>query len=322
MKKCLFFSIICITTLFLLFLFCTFKEQTRFLNHQNAYSNKEKINLIFSGDDGYITPLLTAFTSLSLNTKTPIKIHLLTNGFSDKNIKTINTLDTQLKNIEIKIIVVSPNLFENFPVNKRWSQTIYYRYLIPELLPDEKKGLYLDGDILVLTDLNDFYHLNLNKNIIAGVKDYFETLFLNRPLFNNLSFYINSGVLLIDLKKWRLQNITHKLFEATKVYQNQLSHFDQDVINLVLQNKIQPLPLKYNAQQRTFTPFNKTIYHYSGEKKPWKTYSFDYYEWYKYFDYTKAILNNNSWPFKSYLTYIIRKSIYYPLFYLNKIFSK
>ena len=314
MKKALGVTFSFIILLFLLFPFFFLKEYNRFQNHLKSYSSKQAIHLVFAGDDGYITPLLTAFTSLSLNTKTPLHIHLLTNGFSPKNQKLIENLDFKLKNIQITMTLVSNELFKAFPINNRWNQSIYYRYLIPTLLTNTNKALYLDGDILVFNDLSSFYHIDLNNKVIAGIQDYFEKKFLSRPLFQDLTLYINSGVLLIDIDKWKEKNISQKLFETTAQYQDKIQYFDQDVINLVLKKDILPVSFKYNALQGAYTPFNKTIYHYSGKQKPWKTKKLDYYEWYKYFDYMQMILNDENWPVQSYLLYLIRKMIYYPSF--------
>ena len=314
MKKKLLYGFITLIALFLLFLFLSYNEYKRFKNHLNDYAYHKPIHLVFAGDDGYVTPLLTAFTSLSLNSKTPLQIHLLTAGFSDQNQQLIQKLDQQLKNIQINITPVSKELFNNFPINQRWNQSIYYRYLIPELIKEETRALYLDGDILVFDDLNNFFQIDLQEKTIAGVSDYFEKKFLSRPLFQDLLVYINSGVLLIDMPKWRKQGMTQKLFETTKHYQDQISYFDQDVINLVFKEDILPVSFKYNALQGSYTPFGKVIYHYSGKQKPWKTNSFTYYEWYKYFSYTQALLNEEKWPIKSYFMYLLRKMIYYPSF--------
>ncbi len=314
MKKNLLYVFGALIGLFLLFLFCLYNEYKRFYNHLTDYADQNPIHLVFAGDDGYITPLLTAFTSLSLNTKTPIQIHLLTAGFSDQNQQLIQKLDQELKNIQIDITPVSMELFNNFPINQRWNQSIYYRYLIPELIKEADRTLYLDGDILVFDDLSNFFQMDLKEKTIAGVSDYFEQKFLSRPLFQDLLVYINSGVLLIDMPKWRQQGMTQKLFETTQLYQDQISYFDQDVINLVFKEDILPVSLKYNALQGAYTPFNKVIYHYSGKQKPWKTNSIDYYEWYKYFSYTQSLLNKEKWPLTDYFVYLFRKMIYYPSF--------
>lgn len=311
MKKKLLYCFITLIALFLLFLFCTYNEYSRFKNHLKDYSSQKPIHLVFAGDNAYITPLLTAFTSISLNTKTPVKIHLLTNGFSDKNIQKLTKLDEKLKNIEIELIIVSDQIFENFPINSQWSQTIYYRYLIPILLPELDKALYLDGDILVFDDLSQLYHTNLNDNMLAAIQDGFEEYFLERPIFKDLTAYINSGVLLINLTAWRDNDIPTVLFKKTKEYQDQLTHYDQDIINLVFNKKILLLEKKYNAQQRLTTPINKVIYHYTGKKKPWKAWDLSYYEWYKYFEYTKNIFREDGFPLKAYLTYLFKKVLYY-----------
>jgi len=305
---------------FLALLISCFYEWHRFATLNNKkISNNTPIPIVFAGDDGYITPLSVAITSISINAKTPTKIFILTNGFNQKNQEILKKLDEKLKHTEIKIVTVNPSYFNEFPVNKRWSSVIYYRYIIPKLFPEYKRIIYLDGDVLVLDDLQQLYNTHLNGNALAGVNDAFIDKFLTKPLFKDTSTYINSGILLIDTEKF--SHYVDTLFQTTNIYKNEFTHYDQDAINLVFKNKITVLPIKYNAQQRLTTPVFKTIYHYSGEKKPWKTFDFSFYEWYKYFYYTQNILSDQDFSIKKHLNYLLFKNVYYLLFIIQKIFN-
>lgn len=301
------------------FVLCTIKEWYFFSTHgRTLLKEKDPITVIFAADDNYILPLSVALTSLNMNTKTPVEIFLLTEGLSEKNIKTLKHIDDKFTKLTIHILPVNSSVFDQFPTNDRWSKSSYFRYLIPELLPLHKRAIYLDADILIFKDLSDFFETNLNNTPIGGISDAFEDNFLQRPLFKDHKFYINSGVLLLDLEKLRKLNITKQLFKATDLNKDKFTHFDQDAINYVLKDNIKIFPTKYNAQQRVFTPYHKVIYHYSGKKKPWTEDNFSYYEWYKYFDYSKALLKDQSWPYKTYFKYLLNKSVYYFLVLLNQ----
>ena len=295
----LLFSIvlICFIALFLSFYF----EKQKFLTQNSKILKTDTaITLVFAGDDNYVEPLTVALTSLNMNTKTPVEVFILTEGFSDKNKFLFRHLDHKLVNIDIRIVTIDASEFEGFPINERWSKSIYFRYLIPNLLPSHKRALYLDADILILKDLGTLYNLPLEDNLIAGVSDVFEKKFLATPLFSNHAFYINSGVLLMDLEKFRHEKITTKLFQTTEEYKDQFTHYDQDAINLALTGKIKLLQEKYNTQQRNSTHFNKTIFHYSGKEKPWKLKHIFHHEWYKYQAYKDAILQEKPFPTKVY----------------------
>lgn len=285
--------------------------------NKKKLKNQDAITLVFAGDDNYIEPLSVALTSVNMNTKTPVEVFILTEGFSDKNTYFIRQLDDKLANINVRIQSINADVFEMFPINERWSKSIYFRYLIPELLPLKKRALYIDGDTLIFNDLSDFFNSDLENSVIAGVSDFEESQFLEKPLFKQHTFYINSGVLLMDLEKFRDLKLTRELFKATDIYKNEFTHYDQDAINFVLKERIKPLSIKYNAQHKIHIPFNKVIYHYSGTEKPWKKRNLSHYEWYKYQTYRNALLKNAPFPTKDYLKYLVDKILYYLTFAFN-----
>ena len=318
LKLLLSIVLICFIALFLSF----YLEKQKFLTQNSKKLKKDTtITLVFAGDDNYVEPLSVALTSLNMNTKTPAEVFILTEGFSDKNKFLFRHLDHKLANVDIRIITIDAKEFEGFPINDRWSKSIYFRYLIPNLLPSHKRALYLDGDVLILKDLESLFNLPLDDNLIAGVSEIGEKGFLSSPLFKNHSFYINSGVLLMDLEKFRHEKITTQLFQTTEQYKDQFTHYDQDAINLALKGKIKLLPLKYNAQHRISSHFNKIIFHYSGKEKPWKLKHHSHHVWHKYKSYKDALLQEKPFPteiyFKSIKDMIFDYSTFWRFFKLN-----
>lgn len=94
----------------------------------------------------------------------------------------------------------------------------YYHLLIGDLLPKNiDKCIYLDVDICVRKDLSELFNINMKDNYIAGVLSpsfYFNQKKhcsrLNLPSMNQ---YINVGILLIDLRQIRKENMTEKFIE-------------------------------------------------------------------------------------------------------------
>ena len=149
-----------------------------------------------------------------------------------------------------------------------WSVAMWYRLMLPKLLPDVSRIIYADLDMIFFYDLVDIYELNLGDNVIAAV-----------PTRTNK--YFNSGFLLMDLDKIRKEKIYDKwvLESQTHQYKNP----DQDVLNYTLQGRVLFLPLKYNFQlshgSRIFKIYshaelddlkhNLVVLHYSDYIKPW-----------------------------------------------------
>ena len=62
---------------------------------------------------------------------------------------------------------------DNVYTETSYSPEIYYRLLIPTLMPEYKKVLYFDGDMLALADVAELYHkTELGDNLIASSRDY------------------------------------------------------------------------------------------------------------------------------------------------------
>ena len=70
----------------------------------------------------------------------------------------------------------------------------------------EEKALYLDSDIVVTYSLDELFQEELGDYWIAGVRDYFVKGYENR---------FNSGMMLINVSKWRQENVSAKLIELT-----------------------------------------------------------------------------------------------------------
>lgn len=143
-----------------------------------------------------------------------------------------------------------------------FSLDIYSRYLIAQLKPDIDRIIYLDCDIIVLDDINKLFSENIDDFIIGAIQEYRDNNLLNKikrnlKIQSNCDFkYFNSGVLLIDIKKWNTNNITETLFNLIKSFNNNLYSPDQDILNKLFYNNYKILDKKYNLIKRDFLLFN------------------------------------------------------------------
>ncbi|MBR3511097.1 MAG: glycosyltransferase family 8 protein [Alphaproteobacteria bacterium] len=153
--------------------------------------------------------------------------------------------------------------------NRRgWPVAMWYRLMLPKLLPNVSRIIYADIDMIFFNDLIDVYELDLGKNVIAAVP-------------TRTDKYINSGFLLMDLDKIRKEKFYPKWIKAS--VENDFKNPDQDVLNTTLVGRIQFLPLRYNFQlshgSRIFKIYseaelddlkhNLVCLHYSDFMKPW-----------------------------------------------------
>ena len=66
------------------------------------------------------------------------------------------------------------------------------------------------------------------------------------------SLYINAGVLLINLRKWRQNDVIEKFIGFIRQHNGAVPHLDQGVINGVFVDGKLRLPLRYNVQAPIF----------------------------------------------------------------------
>lgn len=175
------------------------------------------------------------------------------------------------------------------PTTARYPQEIYYRIFAAKYLPDTiDKILYLDPDLIVNGSLKELYNINLENYYFAAASH-------TGPLlrkFNEIRLdmdddapYINSGVMLMNLKRLREEQNYNDVFEFIEKRKMLLMLPDQDIISALYGSKILALDsFKYNMTERLYrlhAPFekdldldwvrkNSIIIHYCGKNKPWK----------------------------------------------------
>ena len=216
-------------------------------NIEKLKKNKDNIHICSALTNEYIYPLLVLIESILINCnkiKTFITYHILCSpDLTEKNISILKSLMNQYSsNIEMIFYNMS-NIFMNLN-NKRFTQAAYYRILIP-ILVDIDRILYLDGDTLVLKDLNEMYHAEFfNDNYVLGTLDYFSNGIDYLGIKSKI--FINSGVLLLNLKTIRKDNKIYDLLNLT-LSNIHLKGYDQTLINYVFYPKIGIMPSKYNT---------------------------------------------------------------------------
>lgn len=177
--------------------------------------------------------------------------------------------------------------YYNLPECFAGSHASYYRYALGRLLPDIDKVLYLDSDIAVLSSLATLSGIDLKDNYFAGVEDLgyrFCRHFIDPKKYFCSVEYFNAGVILLNLKLFRTENIEKKLIDFTK-NEKRIIFSDQDALNMVCSKKLK-IDYIWNTKQessvRNVTVFthpdmpdilkataNPHIIHYITLVKPW-----------------------------------------------------
>ncbi len=262
------------------------------------------MNIIFAVDNnGFDMMAVAMYSVIKNNQMHELDIYLFHRSISKNNIARLKIFEKKFPNISIKISIVDKNRFKDVEVNnKNVTTEAYYRYLAPEILTREKKALYLDYDMLCLTDLGELYNTKLGENYIGAVPDYIvehSTSFAGFKSgieFKDEEIYANSGLLLLDIEKLRSSKIMdlfwRNLQEKDMIIRKEFNIFaDQTVANITFKGKIKFLNPRYNAFTtvlRETRQKDPAIIHFTGSYKPFtyrnkytKIYDEAYYEYYR-----------------------------------------
>ena len=226
----------------------------------------QKVAVAYGLNNQYTYPTIVSMTSILENaySHTYYIFYLLVDksSFKEENKKKFMNLEDKYERCEVNILEISKESIKNANT-RRYPLAAYYRLLLSELIPDLNRIIYLDGDTIIYTDLTEMYNLEMGNNVMLGFVD---NSYYKAEEFGIRTFkYIVSGVLLINLKTIKRENISAKFFEFIDKYHNKLTQEDQTVINIVLHGRIDFLPPKYGIWN--FNNKDAVLYHNNYENK-------------------------------------------------------
>jgi lipopolysaccharide biosynthesis glycosyltransferase len=278
-------------------------------SHVTAVNNQE-IVVVCAADNRYAMQVAVTIRSILENLSNDRKLvqFIIDGGINKHNKrKILNTIDSE--RCELKWISNPDALLENIQVLRDFSIgnnlaepkhitiAAYYRILIPELLPHNyKKAIYLDSDLIVNSDLGQLWDIDMGENYLLAIQDQ-GSPYVSSPAglinYQELGIspnakYFNSGVLVIDLEKWRANNISSQALEYLRNKRELIRWHDQDALNIVLAGKWKDIHPRWNQMPEIFdfsfwqeSPFPEDVYndvvhspfiiHFAIPAKPWNS---------------------------------------------------
>ena len=166
--------------------------------------------------------------------------YIMANNFEENDIAGFNKLQ-KLRQFKIEFIKIDDSYFDG-AIHDWLGVSSSYRLRLSTLVK-ESKVLYLDSDIIAIQDVAELYKIDVTDYYLAAVED--KLSFVMKPRINMPpeGDYFNGGVQLINLDKFREDNLEQIIMQKLRESD---SYTDQDVINDVCRDKILSLPLKFN----------------------------------------------------------------------------
>lgn len=223
----------------------------------------EKLCVAYGADDNYAKYLGISILSLfqtNLNFK-EIDVFILDCGIGDSNKdKLLGIADEYNKNI---YFISMDDYVSRLNLNmgsRKIAIASYARLFLSSVIPESyNRVIYLDCDTIVLDEVTKFWNLVLNDNFIAGVRDTVDKFFLKKIGLSPDDYYVNAGILLINLDAWRREHIEEQFMDFIKKFGGNVPHHDQGTINAICQKRILIVSPEYNVISNIFTFSARTI---------------------------------------------------------------
>lgn len=257
--------------------------------------NDSQMNLLVTLNAGYLKPLTIMLQSaIESNPDTHFSVYILHKSLKESDfsrvIKAISSDRLSLFPIEVE-----DSTLAKAPTSHRYPTEMYYRLFASQYLPSTlDRILYLDPDLIVINSLKSFYELPMDNHYYAACS---HILFRGMQKFNELRLnmekdtpYINSGVLLMNLRLLREEMNPADVLQYIRKHKKVLMLPDQDVLSALYGSKTLLMDsLIYNLSERFRNTYNLRLFpgdsrisldwirqnaviiHYCGKNKPWKT---------------------------------------------------
>lgn len=278
----------------------------------------ETVSVVFAANDFY-APYLSALFASILDHRNQARAYELIVLSEDLTEAHEQMLREQVEgdNVTLQVLDVTSAMLpykDKLRVRGHFKRETYFRLLLPQLLPDHHKILYLDADMICLHDVAELFDTDISDYLIAACHDpdttgiyngididvdqpnkreYTDTVLKLRNPYD----YFQAGTILFNLDAWREKIDVDEVFSFAGSHEFQL--LDQDVLNVFCQDQVKFVDMAWNVMYNYggfrireiishSTPElyqayleareNPYIVHYAGPVKPWDDAECDFAE--------------------------------------------
>lgn len=247
--------------------------------------SRNVIPVFFTADERYAPYLSTALISLIEHTSenNTYDVNVIYHDISRKSLRRLEKLGEGHDNVNL-IFTEMQETLEGISDRKStrlkadcFTPTIYYRIFLPEMFPQYDKGIYLDSDIIVLEDVAKLYATDLGDNLLAACLDMSTfgnklfTRYFRDAIGVGTEGYFNSGMLLMDFKRFRDEEFCEHFLYLLNTYDFDTVAPDQDYLNAMCKGRVKYLDISWNTMPTAENMSKQKIkmIHFNLFFKPW-----------------------------------------------------
>ena len=233
----------------------------------------DRIAIVLIADQAYTEQLTVTMKSIMYHNKS-VDFYIINQGIMTDWFRKVRRVAKILGGAVYSIPFDTEKISCKLGIPNHSSLIAYVKYFIADLV-DREKVLYIDSDTVINGDLKSIFSIELSGFPVAAVRD--------------IDGSYNTGVLLIDISKWRELSISEQCLEICsnrKKEQLDLEDFknSRSIFNQVFQDSCLELDKSYNVQvgydliafynnwQEHFNlEYNPLVIHYTTNRKPWNS---------------------------------------------------
>ena len=235
-------------------------------------------------NEGYVLPLAVMLSTLAARADTArrVVVHLLHEDLREESLATLGSL------VDVRPVRLSAQSRGKVPRSDRFPPEAAAPLLLADALPREMGRLiFIDADVLVLSDLGALWDHDLHGKAIAAVRDaaipqcssWRGVKGWRQRGIPTHHPYFNAGVMLLDLHAWRDRRISERALSYLHEVGDRSDFLHQEALNAVAWSDWDELPARWNLPSSAGRSFDRTspdaatdpaLVHFSGRMKPWK----------------------------------------------------
>ncbi len=201
--------------------------------------------IAFGVDENYVEPMLVALVSVATVGAVDASVadvRVLHRGLSGKTRDRIARVASGLE-LDLELIQV-PGADASFPVSDWVSEAVYLRLRLGEAITEAPVLLYLDCDLVATDSLRPLLAERIDR-VVGAVRSTPNPLLQcdgALPGWRDIGLpadreYFNSGVMLIDLDRWRAEEIGIRSAQFIADHPEHIRFWDQDALNVVIDDE-------------------------------------------------------------------------------------
>lgn len=210
------------------------------------------MKVIYASDENYFAYIYVSVKTLLESNRTvkDLQISYIYQNVCEEKRMFLKELGMQFgRDIEIREFDM-PEVCDKLPSFAN-SKTTFAKLFFASMYPDDDVVLFVDPDTLVLDNIESLFDIDFGNNLIAGVTECLPIYHKAASHMYDEDQYINGGMVLCNLKKWREESFEAKAIERASDNRFNLN-YDQGIINDLCKGRIYILPPRYNVLAEVF----------------------------------------------------------------------